>query len=242
MELVDIKAYVDKSNNIKEWFKRWFDKRNSIHLVLNRERERINRSIQYSYLSRHYSEKQWNVPRDNDHHFLNFPSGTFHSVFWRTWSNLKQKFARRYWNMSYQPTLPQYQRQSPAPGRPGWNYLAMTSLIIRSGMLDQQPESHVETRAVLTKRSATYTRSRSTQPASELISSSGQKALYRENTFAFTEVPQCIWASGSIFTIGDQGYFIHRKSQKPALEDIGNDAFTKAVRKFMKGRKTDDYL
>ena len=81
MEWVDIKAYVDKSNNIKQWFKRWFDKRNSIHLVLNRERERINRSIQYSYLSRHYSEKQWNVPRDNGHHFLNFPSGTFHSVY-----------------------------------------------------------------------------------------------------------------------------------------------------------------
>jgi hypothetical protein len=55
-------------------------------------------------------------------------------------------------------------------------------------------------------------------------------------------VPQCIWASGSIFTIGDQGYFIHRKSQKPALQDIENDGFTKAVRKFMKGRKTDDYL
>jgi hypothetical protein len=42
--------------------------------------------------------------------------------------------------------------------------------------------------------------------------------------------------------MGDQGYFIRRWSQKPALKNIGNYKFRRAVNKFMEGRESDDYL
>jgi hypothetical protein len=70
----------------------------------------------------------------------------------------------------------------------------------------------------------------------------GSAILYGHNTFEFTEIPQCIQAFGQIYTMGDQGAFIQRWSQKPALKNIGNHNFRRDVSQFMEGRGSDDNL